>query len=157
MELNENSITSKIYRWFYNKEYYEMPSNLCPYFWQLMFMWIVFIPSVILSLPYSILTKIQGKSEHHPGIGFLLWWGLYCIQCVFITLGIFFFKYKKDGYFYHSAVIGICIIIIGIVLGIKKLGEIFRNKKTYKNKQPNIIIEFVKAKYNKYCPKIDWK
>ena len=24
-------------------------------------------------------------------------------------------------------------------------------------KQPSIIVEFVKAKYNKYCPKIDWK
>jgi hypothetical protein len=26
-----------------------------------------------------------------------------------------------------------------------------------KEKQPSIIKEFVKAKYNKYCPKIDWK
>ena len=23
-------------------------------------------------------------------------------------------------------------------------------------KRPNIILEFIKAKYNKYCPKIDW-
>ena len=23
--------------------------------------------------------------------------------------------------------------------------------------KPNIFIEFIKAKYNKYCPKIDWK
>ena len=26
----------------------------------------------------------------------------------------------------------------------------------YENK-PNLIIEFIKASYNKYCPKIDWK
>jgi len=24
-------------------------------------------------------------------------------------------------------------------------------------KKPNIIIEFIKAKYNRYCPKIDWE
>ena len=24
-------------------------------------------------------------------------------------------------------------------------------------KKQNIFIEFIKAKYNKYCPKIDWK
>ena len=23
--------------------------------------------------------------------------------------------------------------------------------------KPNIIIEFIKAKYHRYCPKIDWK
>jgi hypothetical protein len=23
-------------------------------------------------------------------------------------------------------------------------------------KKPNIIIEFIKAKYNRYCPKIEW-
>jgi hypothetical protein len=26
-----------------------------------------------------------------------------------------------------------------------------------KEDKPNIIIEFVKAKYNRYCPKITWK
>jgi hypothetical protein len=157
MELNQNSITSKIYRWFYNKAYNEMPNNLCPYFWQLVFMWIVFIPSVILSLPYSIYTKLQdNESEHHPGVGLLLWFGLWAFKCILLGFGLIFFEYEKDGYLEFCAFFGILFTIILLILFSSEIIKYFKPK-TYTKPKPNIIIEFTKAKYNKYCPKINWK
>jgi len=32
-----------------------------------------------------------------------------------------------------------------------------QSKKSNTEKTDNIIVEMVKAKYHKYCPKIDWK
>lgn len=37
MKLNYNSFSSKLYRWIYYSDTNEMPSNLCPYFWKLVF------------------------------------------------------------------------------------------------------------------------
>lgn len=69
-------------------------------------------------------------------------------------------------------------IIAGIALGITYVITKTREKKARRARQyiwdengdyvlnpeyveyeprPNIIIEFIKAKYNKYCPKIDWE
>jgi uncharacterized membrane protein (DUF106 family) len=157
MELNKNSVTSKIYRWFYNKISNEMPNNLCPYFWQLVFMWIVFIPSVILSLPYSILIKLQdGRLEHHPGLGIIGWGILYFIKCLLISFGWLFFEYEEGGYLINHAIMGIIISFILLVMFSPEIDRYFKPK-THTKPKPNIIIEFTKAKYNKYCPKIDWK
>jgi hypothetical protein len=158
MELKRNSLTSKIYRWFYDKEWFEMPINLCVYFWQLVFMWIMFIPSIILSLPYSIMTKMNNKkSEHHPGIGFLLWIFIFFIQTILIALGSFFFKYEKYSYLHEMGIMGFGIIFILISCFFAYHIEIYFRTSRYKPEQSNIITEFIKAKYNKYCPKIDWK
>jgi hypothetical protein len=157
MELNKNSVTSKIYRWFYNKASNEMPNNLCPYFWQLVFMWIVFIPSVILSLPYSIYYKLNfNKFEHHPGVGIVGWAFLYFVKCSLISFGWLFFEYEKASYLECCAFLGILIIFISLMIFLPEIIKYFKPK-THTKPKPNIIIEFTKAKYNKYCPKIDWK
>jgi hypothetical protein len=57
-------------------------------------------------------------------------------------------------------------IIVGIIQGVKYLREYSttdksyysetENKWVYKKTTVNLTTEFIKAKYNKYCPKIDW-
>jgi len=56
--------------------------------------------------------------------------------------------------------------VIGIIEGVKHLREYSttnksyyseeENKWVYKKTKVNMTAEFIKAKYNKYCPKIDW-
>ena len=58
MKLNSNSISSKLYRWFYGTK--ELPNNLCPYFWKLVLAWLVLIPYSLVCLPV-ILTEIYDK------------------------------------------------------------------------------------------------
>jgi hypothetical protein len=58
------------------------------------------------------------------------------------------------------------VIIIGVIQGVKYLREYSttdksyydetENKWVYKKTTVNLTTEFIKAKYNKYCPKIDW-
>ncbi len=57
-------------------------------------------------------------------------------------------------------------IVIGVIEGVKELKE-WNCKIEYdengwriwgepKEQKTYLVVEFVKAKYNKYCPKIDW-
>jgi hypothetical protein len=49
------------------------------------------------------------------------------------------------------------LIIVGITWAIVKTVVYLESKKSDDEKTDNIIVEMVKAKYHKYCPKIDWK
>jgi hypothetical protein len=49
------------------------------------------------------------------------------------------------------------LILVGITWAIVKTVEYDPQKKSDNEKTDNIIVEMVKAKYHKYCPKIDWK
>jgi hypothetical protein len=50
-----------------------------------------------------------------------------------------------------------CLILVGITWAIVKTVVYLESKKSDDEKTDNIIVEMVKAKYHKYCPKIDWK
>jgi len=161
MNLNQNSISAKLYRWFYDKAKHQMPTNLCPYFWKLMIMWIFIIPSAILSLPSNIYFSFDkrhyGQSKtNNPWIGLVFWGLLFIIQCIIIALSFFFVSYEEDSYFHISGFMGFVFIltIIGILI-IFWYETVFKNKEE-KEKKPNIILEFIKAKYNKLCPRITW-
>ena len=60
MELNLNSLTAKLYRWFYKQN--EMPSSLCPYFWKMILACILYIPLFLFDLPSRIARKIQKEN-----------------------------------------------------------------------------------------------
>jgi hypothetical protein len=66
MELNLNSLTAKLYRWFYNQ--YEMPNSLCPYFWKMIIMYVFIIPYSIISLPQIIFELITKERSEAPRI-----------------------------------------------------------------------------------------
>ncbi len=58
------------------------------------------------------------------------------------------------------------LVVIGIIEGVKHLREYTTTNDSYYDEQQdkwvvkktkvNMTAEFIKAKYNKYCPKIDW-
>jgi hypothetical protein len=173
MNLNLNSTTSKLYRWFYNTN--QMPESLCPYFWKLIVMWILIIPYTIISLPFIIMNLISGEGQcgdfyEKPAIGLALYIMIGFLLSALFSLSIFWITFPQESFFtaIQSLGIGIWIgaIIAGIWHGIKWLHTKFKSSKINyddgfiihtKPKQDPIVLTFIKAKYNKYCPKIDWK
>jgi hypothetical protein len=180
MELNRNSISARVYRNFYETS--KMPESLCPYFWKLVAAWPVTILFFPLILPFLIGDKIT-KSQDNNGrmpfpaqafTGLIVYLALYLIFCVGVTISSFWLTYSKDSSWYGRYLVGwigivstiIYLIIYGIMewrnkIRIKKIESRYDAEGNYihsvEEEKPNIIIEFFKAKYNKYCPKIDWK
>jgi len=180
MELNRNSISARVYRNFYETS--NMPESLCPYFWKLVAAWPVTILFLPLLLPFWIgdkFTKSQDNNGRMPFpaqafVGLIIYLAIYLIFCVGVTITSFWITYSEKSDWYGRYLVGwiaivstlICLIIYGIMewrknLRIKKIERRYDAEgnyiHSYEEEKPNIFVEFVKAKYNKYCPKIDWK
>jgi len=176
MKLNINSISARLYRWFYSTS--QMPQSLCPYFWKLVLMWFFIVPYTIISLP-CILMDLKDPDHkttgERAGVGAIMWFILSMLFCMMSWIGVFFIEPVKDTLWFHMLGAGfigwLTAIVLGSMLAIKWFIENRRERKYRrikydedgyriweepKEKQPSIITEFIKAKYNKYCPKIDW-
>jgi hypothetical protein len=180
MKLNQNSISARIYRWFYMTD--EMPQNLCPYFWKLVIAYILLIPCGILYLPITILRTDVTETGERLALGFFSWIAILGALLMIFPITYFFYGFFPNGTTYNSwQLIGIALWVgafaLGISYGIAHLSSERRRKREIRNleymwdeygvyvknpnykpyeKNPNIIIEFIKAKYNRYCPKIEW-
>lgn len=163
------SKTSWHYRLF-NKTYERgVPTNLCPYFWLLLLAIICFPFNFVWNLPAIIshlISKIFSKDgfeawadEKYFGTCFLMSVVInFAVLCVVGMIGVWF-HYNNTLFFVFGG-IGY-LIIFGIICHFLKLWLEERRKKTdtpyqYKEPKPSILVEFVKAKYKRYCPKIEW-
>lgn len=181
MKLNHNSISARLYRWFYMAK--DMPQTLCPYFWKLVIMWIFILPVSIISAP-MIITK-QEPDEWFVRIlgGACLWFLVFVAFLALFPVTYLFWgwlnpkstfgQWQGAGILIWMITITASIVFIILHLYKKSRDKKRRNQQEYiwdhndeyvKNpdyvpyeKRSNIFIEFIKAKYNKYCPKIDWK
>lgn len=168
MILNHNSLSAKLYRWFYGTN--TMPTNLCPYFWKLVTAYLFALPLLILTLPAVIIHQEDADSVPTRIINsLLLYVMLASILSMLSVFGLFFAIPKSDTFYFNVIVCGFTFwgvgIVVGVVYAINKAHEKWKDYRYYKRhsmanpKQPkvNIVVEMVKAKYHKYCPKIDWK
>jgi hypothetical protein len=93
------------------------------------------------------------------------------ILATLISAIVALFIKVESGSWFEFLVVGGCLfwtglIVIGVIEGVKHLREYSttnksyyseeENKWVYKKTKVNMTTEFIKAKYNKYCPKIDW-
>lgn len=170
MKLNYNSFSSKLYRWIYYSDTNEMPNNLCPYFWKLVVAYIIALPVLVFTLPYELVRLfIKNKEEMDmpllpriiSTVIFVL--ALILIASVLAPISLFFGYTPIEGSKLESIIhfgVFLWVIwgIVGLVYGIRYLVDKYKNRsKVIKEaKSENIVVEFVKAKYNKYCPKIEW-
>lgn len=174
MKLNINSNTAQLYRWFYGTS--RMPESLCPYFWKLVLMWTFILPYSILSLPVIIMERLDRSQTHstgeRAGLGFIAWFILLILTGMVSWIGLLFVEPIKDTLYWHLTVIGVLGWAVALGLGVSTLFNYLR--KLWKNRnikydefgrriwnpiveeQDSIFVSFVKASYNKYCPKIDW-
>ena len=171
MTLNENSLNANLYRWFYGK--FNLPTNLCPFFWKLVAAWILLIPFSLFCLPTIVMDIFFSNStlgKEKPGdrlwISLVIWIGLFLATCMGLAIVLFF---TELGGFTDLGRTGILLWIIGFIIGTiylfshgydkyqdskKKYGEYGR--RIYEEKTDNILIGFIKAKYNEWCPVITW-
>jgi hypothetical protein len=106
------------------------------------------------------------------GFSVLIYFMLFCISSMLSVIGLLFITPEKDTFYMFMVTLGIMIwaaaIVIGVIEGVKALKEWnYSRKINYdengrriwgepKEQKTYLVVEFAKAKYNKYCPKIDW-
>ena len=173
MKLNINSTSAQLYRWFYATQ--QMPESLCPYFWKLVLMWVFIVPYAILSLPVILMDLRDPERRttgERAGVGLIMYFILGMLICMLSWIGAFFAEPVKDSVWFHMLLTGALGWLVAIIFGGIELYKVLKEKwenrgikydedgyriwDEPREKQPSIIAEFVKAKYNKYCPKIDW-
>jgi hypothetical protein len=170
MELNINSLSARVYREVYNTRH--MPESLCPYFWKLVLAYPLIVVLLPLLIPTWIMMKFQ-KDEPDTDvpigakalIGVLIYGFVFIVFAVGMFISSYWITYYQGTAMYSFYVGGSFISLIlgvtGIVLWVIHLIDNRKYKRKFNNEyveqKPNLIVEFVKAKYNKYCPKITWK
>ena len=166
MILNHNSISARLYRWFY--ETYIMPNNLCPYFWKLAIAYTFALPLLILTLPYTILRAERHSSTPRIAYSIIFYVITFTAISMLSVSGLYFVTPEENTFYFFLVIFGIMawflIFSFGVLFLISKLAtkwQSYRYHKKYfsdklKTTKVNLIVEMVKAKYRKYCPKIDW-
>jgi len=169
MKLNKNSFSSKFYRWFYETSI--LPKSLCPYFWKLLLAWalvaLFWLPAIVLMLPIliigvfnrDVLSMLVDNKYGALLMGVIIYLALFVLVCiVFFFLTLFgVMTYVEGSNIASLQLWGGVFSAFGLGGGVSYLIKYLSKIKSSKVKQPSILSEFIKAKYNKYCPKIDWE
>lgn len=138
-------LTDKMFG-FFNPVFYDMDisRSLCIYFWQ-----------VILVIALRILLAIIVISPLHVLLAFGLDGHVVTGSGI---LDIFFFINFLTGLIV-SGLLGLSIVLGSLKLIYWKIEEYLPEKKKQekKPKQPNILVEYIKAKKEKVCPMIEFK
>ncbi len=173
MKLKSDSFSVFIYKFVYNTQ--TLPNNLCPYFWKWLLMWVLVIPYTLILGPLLIIEAItKTEVDEHPFLRIMVSAMVYLGLFVVFTYGYMNYQLFKAIFHCYSydrsaaTTAGIADLIITGFIGIGLLIKNWYNiidffkgthivHATNKPKKEYIIIEFIKAKYNKYCPPIDWE
>jgi hypothetical protein len=107
------------------------------------------------------------------GMSVIAYFMLFAIASMVALICAFFVSPEKDSFYLFLSTLGAMIWVIAIVIGVVEGYKAFkdwnyRRKIKYdengyriwnepKQEKTYLVVEFAKAKYNKYCPKIDWK
>jgi hypothetical protein len=142
-----------------------MPKSLCPYFWQLLIMYVFIIPYVLFALPYHLLTKWENESFASGIFGsIVVYLGLFGVFIMGSFVTFLLIGLPEKGFWSNVFASGFVLWFVTIAISIYHLIKFLWSKikdksetTTFTEKKPSIIVEFVKAKYNRYCPKITWK
>jgi len=178
MKLNKNSVSAKLYKWFYGvSEYQGLPNNLCPYFWKVVLMYLTIIPYVLFSIPvvvYDLFDKNYDNGDRNTGerlgVSCGVYIGLFVVMALITAIVGFFIHIEPKSFWEFCQITGCLVwfglIVFGVIEGVKYLREYSTTNESYYDKtqdkwvtkktKVNMTTEFIKAKYNKYCPKIDW-
>ena len=169
MKLNKNSFSPKFYKWFYETSI--LPTNFCPYFKKLLLAWVLValfaVPAMVLLIPTlfigifvkDALNMLKKNKFGAILAGFLMYVVLLVLMCIVLFFLVVFgvMQYVEGSDMAELQMLGCFFSLLGFGAGIVYLAKYLGELKRTKVKQPNILSEFIKAKYNKYCPKIDWE
>ena len=174
MKLSKHTFSSKIYRYFYCTN--NLPQNLCPYFWKLFLSIFLIIPLSIFRIPAGLLGEYkeiltsnyeENLLKSSLGISLGVWIFIFLFLCVLSSIQFFWMPFTDDTFIGFCGIFGLVILfvlfiafLVWLIKSIKffmyKKRNIKRKMKPDKVKPVNLITEFIKAKYHKYCPRIEW-
>lgn len=149
MQLNKNSVSARLFRYFYSTEI--MPQSLCTFFWALVLAYTFVIPLEILGLlgriPIYLIDEKSGILPKNPFFKTVM-----TIFTVVMLYGLFVCIYPIIHIFHPIKGMqlgaGIFLDIVILILGIF----------IYTQQTDNSIIPaYIKAKAKGICPRIDWK
>lgn len=150
------------YKLYYSLYGYHVPNNLCPYFWQVIVALLispVYLPFYWIGRAFE---KMFDSDIPRFFVGIIITCALWFLTGM---VGMWWVLHKKNNW--HDILclgggIGFGLVFI---FGISALfawnAERLRGKKLLEGEdyepKSSLFKEFVKAKYNRYCPKITWK
>ncbi|MCB9222496.1 MAG: hypothetical protein H6615_11780 [Ignavibacteria bacterium] len=147
MKLNSKSFINR----YYFKLYHTQPNNLCTYFWK--YVW------AIVGLPFHWMVLFKKKKWDDDYDSYFI--PSFTIDILLLLSGALTWKFLEDNkipltflnllkYYWTGAfiIVGCSAILFSLLFLIswiasRKMGN-------------NVVIEYIKAKKNKYCPRIDW-
>lgn len=174
MKLNKNSWYNKLYTAMWKE--YTPQKSLCPYFWKLVICFLTIIPVFVLAILPFIAMSIanvfikQDKFDNSAKKASLKYES-FIINIVFniavgLILSMIYVFVPIDlgkpiyelGIFMWVAVIMVLLVSFIMFLSkkISKRKEIKKEKMSDSDSLLKVTGEFIKAKYNKYCPTIEW-
>lgn len=182
MNLQTNSWHAKLYLFYFGTGYSwnedkeevlnRLPKNLCPYVWKL-FLGILLTPIMLpfyffasfiyfvgdLIAPHWDFDMIKDELKE---TGLLSKSGVLCFFTTVVTLlipsilvGMICIFWSKNGTIMKLGVLGWTIFVIAGTAAVIYYFST-REKKPKGEKKKYLLTEFIKAKYNKNCPIIEW-
>lgn len=156
MELSSTSKNAKFYMWFYNES---LPTDLCPYLWALLFAYVYTIIFGVFIIPAMIFEKLLDEESEGAIVRtltgtVLLGILLICFSMIY-SISMLWTGFVDNPFCaigFTSWIVTLVSFVVWFTQSIAK-----RYKKKHKEKTPNILVEFIKAKKKKYCPTITWK
>lgn len=157
MELDKNSLLAKYVKWFTLKN---LPNNFCAFFWLSLF-------SIIIS-PVMFLFWLAEFFAEKIGMDVYDWEQRILVSSgaltVAVILSVIVFSCINYPVYVFSAIAAIALIIFFVYhwhnytynKKQKRIHDMYNSTEYQKPIRKNILVEFIKAKKQKYCPIIEW-
>lgn len=167
MKLNKKSWHCKLYKWAYSRADRHLPKNLCNYFWSVVFA-VITLPITVVSVFIDDMSKyferLRVSLLLYLGITWNWFVGFMILRKVFdptfTAKHTLFENYSHNWIVYAALPAGVAIVGLGVyAVGLlcDWSNNLYYRKKVKVEKQPNIMVEYLKAKKEKACPFIDWE
>lgn len=184
VKIKKNSLHAKLYRFFYGTD--TMPQSLCPYFWKTVLAFLFLLPLVIVGAPFYVVKRFQKDPiTEHAGMQFVNGLGCWLLAflgaSIFVAISALFLNYSKGSLGETMTIIGCFISVLVVALGLlylnekrkEKLDDLYykgligydernRRKKLIRTRigisHPSkwLVCRYIKAIYEKNCPRINW-
>ena len=174
MKLNRNSWHAKLNGFIYGWSYVYNVDCLCPYFWGtilagfLLPFWLLGhgIVKIADAMPETNIHFPTMSQNTKDKVGKGLGYGFICFMLTAITIYILD-SIVEFGLIHVLYWFGVIAGIAGGIIGLIVLSVFLKvryddwryehpKKSKPKKKNPNLLVEFIKAKKDKHCPLVEW-
>lgn len=166
INLSKKSVISRLYRWYYPEN--SLPSSYCPYFWNMIIMFIMIIPITaycLLASPIIRLVLEEKLYNHNPlermakatVVNILLIMPFSVLYGSIYGSFVGFYKESPNSLNFVIWLFGNAVITTLVLTTIVYLGLTAGERRNTRRREEWPIVTYLKAIKNKICPTINWK